>query len=110
MLKFSGFLGYPKAEYVLVDLTIGGVHFGEGILTREIWENLKLLNHPAVGFSESIIQVMETSNSEEEINLVTKARGNNPGSRKSRRGDQEVSALSAADKNHAQRRNGERLT
>jgi hypothetical protein len=80
VLKFSGFLGYPKTEYVLVDLTIGGVHFGEGILTRDVWENLKLLNRPAVSLPDSTIQVMEMGNIEEEIDLVTKARENNPGS------------------------------
>ena len=103
MLKFSGFLGYPEAEYVLVDLTIEGVYFGQGILTREVWEKLKLLNRPAVRLSDSIIQVMERGNSKERISLVTKAKENDPRS-------SEILSLSATDESPAQGINGDTLT
>jgi hypothetical protein len=110
VLKFSGFLGYPEAEYVLVDLTIEGVYFGQGILTREVWEKLKLLNRPAVRLSDSIIQVMERGNSKEGISLVTKVKENDPGSQKSGRGNPEISSLSATDDSPAQGVNGDTLT
>ena len=110
MLKFSGFLGYPEAEYVLVDLTIEGVYFGQGILTREVWEKLKLLNRPVVGLPNSIIQVMERGKSEEGISLVTKVKENDPGSHERGRGSPHISSLSATDESPAQRVNGDRLT
>jgi len=79
-LEFSGFLGHPEAEYVLVDLTIEGVYFGQGTLTREIWEKLKLLKRPMMRLPDSIIKVTEKGNSEEGISLVSKVKEYDPGS------------------------------
>ena len=110
MLKFSGFLGYPEAEYVLVDLTIEGVYFGQGILTREVWEKLKLLNRPVTGSPDSMIQVLERGKSEEGLSLVTKVKENDPRSHERRRGSPEISSFSAADESPTQRGSGNKLS
>jgi hypothetical protein len=107
VLKFSGFLGYPEAEYVLVDLTIEGVYFGQGILTRDVWEKLKLLDRPVTGLPNSIIQVIERGKGEQGMSLVTKLKENDPGSHEGRPGGPEILSLSATDESPAKRVNRE---
>jgi hypothetical protein len=69
MLTFSGFVGYPGAAFVLVDLVVEGIHFGEAILPRQVWENLKLLNRPVVRLPESMIEVKERGGYEKSVKL-----------------------------------------
>jgi hypothetical protein len=102
VLEFRGILGYPEAEYVLVDLTIEGVYFGQGILTREVWGKLKLLKRPVMRLPDSIIKVMEKGNSEERISLANKVKDYDPGSQERGPGRPQTSSLSAPEESPAQ--------
>jgi hypothetical protein len=107
MLEFSGFLGYPEAKYVLVDLTIEGVYFGHAILTRGVWEKLKLLERPKMHLPDSVIKVTEKGNSEQGISPVGEVQEYDPGSPERGSGRLQALPLSATEKSSEQPGNGD---